>query len=106
MATQKRETVLDFQRCLNQEVSVKFTGGREIVGILRGHDSLLNFVLDDCKEHLRDPADPYKILPTTRHLGRTVCRGGGVLCVIPTLGMTEMDDPFSRAPVDAPVSDD
>ena|SRR3989338_2303474 len=95
MSAPKRETVLDFQRCLNQEVSVKFSGGREIVGILRGHDSLLNFVLDDCKEYLRDPSDPYKLLPTTRYLGRTVCRGGGVLYVIPTQGMTEMDDPFS-----------
>jgi U6 snRNA-associated Sm-like protein LSm7 len=101
MAQPKRDTVLDFQRCLHQEVTVKFTGGREIVGIMRGYDSLLNFVLDDCREYLRDPADPYKLLPTTRHLGRTVCRGGGVLYVMPTAGVHDIPDPFAETPADS-----
>jgi U6 snRNA-associated Sm-like protein LSm7 len=32
---------------------VKFQGGREVVGNLKGFDQLVNLVLDDCVEYLR-----------------------------------------------------
>ncbi len=32
---------------------VKCVGGRELQGILRGYDELVNLVLDDCDEFLR-----------------------------------------------------
>lgn len=32
---------------------VKFAGGREVDGILKGFDKLDNLVLDDCVEYLR-----------------------------------------------------
>ena len=43
-----------------------------MTGILKGYDPLLNLVLDETKEWLRDPFDPYKITgrvtaPLTSH---------------------------------------
>ena len=39
-------------------VRVKFTGGREVTGVLKGYDQLLNLVLDDVREPLRGPSQP------------------------------------------------
>ena len=50
---------------------MKFVGGREVVGILKGADPICNLVLDDAIEFLRgifcwelnivDHKDPYKV---------------------------------------------
>lgn len=32
---------------------MKFQGGREVVGNLKGFDQLVNLVLDDCVEYMR-----------------------------------------------------
>merc|ERR1712032_1600059 len=69
------KSVLDLERYLNQPVKVKFSGGREVKGILKGHDAVANLVLDDVQEYLRDPEDPYKIADETRNLGLVVARG-------------------------------
>eukprot|EP00435_Cladocopium_sp_Y103_P031735 s210_g8.t1 len=69
------KSVLDLERYLNQPVKVKFTGGREVKGILKGHDAVANLVLDDVQEYLRDPEDPYKVSDETRSLGLVVARG-------------------------------
>ena len=42
--------------------------------MLKGYDALLNLVLDDTKEFLKDPDDLYKLLDETRSLGLTVSR--------------------------------
>jgi U6 snRNA-associated Sm-like protein LSm7 len=34
-------------------IRVKFSGGREAAGVLKGYDPLLNLVLDDTTEYLR-----------------------------------------------------
>ena len=34
-------------------VRVKCLGGRELQGILRGYDDLVNLVLDECDEYIR-----------------------------------------------------
>ena len=39
-----------------------------VTGVLKGFDPLLNLVLDETKEWLRDPFDPYKITGPTPHL--------------------------------------
>lgn len=77
-----------------QEVRVKFTGGREVTGVLKGFDKLLNLVLDDTKEYLKDPEDPYKLLDDTRALGLTVCRGTTVMLICPAEGFEEIANPF------------
>jgi U6 snRNA-associated Sm-like protein LSm7 len=93
--TTKKENILDFSQYLNKEVIVKFTGGREVKGILRGYDTLVNLVLDGTVEYLRDLDDPYKLTGETRSLGLVVCRGGGVMCVYPSEGTQEIPNPFT-----------
>ncbi len=45
----------DIKRWIGQRVIVKFVGGREVTGLLRGYDTLVNLVLDECVETIRDP---------------------------------------------------
>jgi small nuclear ribonucleoprotein (snRNP)-like protein len=38
---------------IDAKVHVKCLGGREIVGVLKGYDELVNLVLDDADEYIR-----------------------------------------------------
>jgi len=76
---------------------VKFSGGREVTGVLLGFDQLLNLVLDQTKENIRDPFDPYKTTNVTRSLGLIVCRGPAVIVVSPVVGSEEISNPFIKA---------
>jgi small nuclear ribonucleoprotein (snRNP)-like protein len=38
---------------MQQNIRVKFQGGREVTGILKGFDKLLNLVLDETIEYMR-----------------------------------------------------
>jgi U6 snRNA-associated Sm-like protein LSm7 len=38
---------------MNKAVRVKFAGGREVTGVLKGFDQLMNLVLDDTEETLQ-----------------------------------------------------
>ena len=89
-----KELILDLTKHLDKKVSVKFQGGREVVGILKGYDPLVNIVLDETVEYIRDPSDPYRLTKQTRNLGLTVCRGTAVMLVCPTEGMEEIANPF------------
>ncbi|CAK9040254.1 unnamed protein product [Durusdinium trenchii] len=91
------KSVLDLERYLNQPVKVKFTGGREVKGILKGHDAVANLVLDDVQEYLRDPEDPYKVSDETRTLGLVVARGTSVMLICPVDGTEEIANPFASA---------
>ena len=62
----KKESILDLTKFLEKPVRVKFAGRREASGILKGFDPLLNIVLDNTIEYLRDPDDPYKLTEDTR----------------------------------------
>ena len=89
----------------------------QVVGVLKGYDALLNLVrappsraparpaacpaamapvqvLDETKEFLKDPDDPYKLLDESRPMGLTVCRGTSVMLVCPTDGYEEIENPF------------
>ena len=57
-------------------------------------DALLNLVLDETREYLKDPDDPYRLLDETRSLGLTVCRGTAVTLVCPADGFEEIANPF------------
>eukprot|EP00474_Spongospora_subterranea_P009437 CRZ09895.1 hypothetical protein [Spongospora subterranea] len=92
----KKESVLDLNKNLDQAVRVKFTGGREVTGILKGYDPLVNIVLDETLEFLRDPEDPYRLTDQTRSLGLTVCRGSAVMLIAPVDGTEEIDNPFQQ----------
>merc|ERR1711881_243402 len=91
------KSVLDLERYLNQPIKVKFSGGREVKGILKGHDTVANLVLDDVQEYLRDPEDPYKVIDETRSLGLVVARGTSVMLICPVDGTEEIANPFAAA---------
>eukprot|EP00127_Corallochytrium_limacisporum_P000814 Clim_evm100s25 gene=Clim_evmTU100s25 len=91
---QEKKVVLDLSKYFGQRVKVKFAGGREVDGLLKGYDTLMNLVIDDCVEYLRDPEDPYTLTGETRKLGLTVCRGPTVVWVCPLDGFEEISNPF------------
>lgn len=69
-------------------------GGREASGVLKGYDPLLNLVLDNTQEYLRDTEEPYKMCDDTRSLGLVVCRGTSVVLICPQDGMESIQNPF------------
>jgi U6 snRNA-associated Sm-like protein LSm7 len=94
---QSKRDILDLTRHVDKRVHVKFQGGREVTGTLRGYDQLVNIVLDDTVEHLRDPARPEVVTNKTRHLGLVVCRGNSVTLVCPADGLIETSNPYAEA---------
>ncbi|XP_006815876.1 U6 snRNA-associated Sm-like protein LSm7 [Saccoglossus kowalevskii] len=90
----KKESILDLSKFIDKPIRVKFQGGREASGILKGYDPLLNLVIDGTTEFVRDPDDPYKLLEETRQLGLVVCRGTSVVLICPADGMEAIANPF------------
>lgn len=73
---------------------MKCLGGRELRGALRGYDELVNLVLDECEEFIRDADDPERVTSETRKLGLVVIRGTQVSLVSPEEGTEEIANPF------------
>jgi U6 snRNA-associated Sm-like protein LSm7 len=104
MATSKpasdraRPNVIDLEKHVDKRIRVKFAGGREVVGTLKGFDGLVNIVLDDCTEYMRDPTDLNQLLEpvSTRPLGLVVCRGTNLTVVAPDEGFTAIANPFTE----------
>ncbi|GMT24374.1 hypothetical protein PFISCL1PPCAC_15671, partial [Pristionchus fissidentatus] len=93
----KKESIVDLSKFLDKKVRVKFQGGREATGVLKGYDQLLNLVLDGAVEHLRDAEDPTIIGDETRNLGLIVARGTAITVVAPSDGMEQIPNPFQNA---------
>mmetsp|Transcript_24362 Transcript_24362/g.36091 ORF Transcript_24362/g.36091 Transcript_24362/m.36091 type:complete len:105 (+) Transcript_24362:158-472(+) len=93
----KKESILELTKMIDARVHVKCLGGREVVGTLKGYDELVNLVLDDADEYLRDSEDPDKITDRKRKLGLVVVRGTQVSLVSPQEGMEEIANPFIAA---------
>jgi U6 snRNA-associated Sm-like protein LSm7 len=67
---------------------------------------MVNIVLDDTKEFLRDPTDhnkllwapdpqnPHSLVQVTRNLGIVVCRGTSIMYLCPVEGTEEIENPF------------
>lgn len=83
----KRESIIDLSKFLEKQIRVKFQGGRETSGKLKGFDQQLNLVLDDAIEYMKDSDE-------TRKLGRVVCRGQAVTIVCPQDGHEIIQNPF------------
>lgn len=68
MSEKSAEVVFDLLKYLDQRVRVRFQGGREVDGLLKGYDKLDNLVLDECVEYLRGACVlacvPSVIIPT------------------------------------------
>ncbi|KNZ62440.1 small nuclear ribonucleoprotein [Puccinia sorghi] len=105
----KREAILDLAKFADKRVRVKFMGGREITGILKGYDQLLNLVMDEVEEIMRVaeegslasnsiPAEPEGATvtspPKTRSLGLAVIRGTSLVVINPVDGYEEIANPF------------
>ena len=93
-AAPRKDSILELAKMMDATVRVKCLGGRELQGILRGYDDLVNLVLDDCDEFLRDPDDPQRVTDNTRKLGLVVVRGTQVSLVAPQDGVEEIANPF------------
>jgi len=85
----KREAILDLSKYVNENIRVKFTGGREVTGVLKGFDQLLNLVLDDVQEIFQTESEQ-----TTRSLGLVVLRGPTITLLSPVDGHEEISNPF------------
>ncbi|KAJ3143366.1 Sm-like protein lsm7 [Geranomyces variabilis] len=94
---QKKESILDLGKYMDKKIHVKYTGGREVIGTLKGYDQLLNLVLDDTEEFLRDPENDMRIGDRKRTLGLVVCRGTAIIVVAPVDGTEEIANPFNQA---------
>ncbi|KAI9759693.1 MAG: Sm-like protein lsm7 [Chaenotheca gracillima] len=86
----KKENILDLTKYMDKEINVKFNGGREVVGTLKGYDQLMNLVLDDVKELLRDDEGN----ESSRPLGLIVARGTLLVLISPLDGSEEIANPF------------
>lgn len=73
-----------------------FFSPRIVTGTLKGYDPLMNLVLDEVKETMRDDAGN----ETTRPLGLTVARGTMIVLIAPTDGSEEIANPFAPAAED------
>ncbi|GAA5889375.1 hypothetical protein JCM16303_005368 [Sporobolomyces ruberrimus] len=92
----RREAILDLSKYVDKKIRVKFTGGREVVGTLKGYDQLLNLVMDDLEETLRDPETGLPAVPEqTRSLGLAVLRGTSLVVLSPVDGSEEIANPFA-----------
>lgn len=49
----KKDSIMELAKMMDATVKVKCLGGRELKGVLRGYDDLVNLVLDECEEYLR-----------------------------------------------------
>lgn len=90
-----RTVILDLAKHADNMVHVKLAGGRQVRGILKGWDPLVNLVLDDAVEEMRDPLDPYRQSGKERKLGLLVARGTSVMTISPASGMHQLiENPF------------
>lgn len=90
----KKDAILDLSKYLDKAVIIRFSGGREITGLLKGYDQLMNLVVDETKEKLRDPDDENVLLDKTRDLGTVVVRGPLLQSIAPVDGTEEIANPF------------
>jgi len=88
----KKENILDLNKYMDKQLTVKFAQGREVIGTLKGYDQLMNLVLDEAKEILRDDEGNEK----TRNLGLLVARGTLLVLISPIDGKEEIANPFAN----------
>ncbi|KAJ5040731.1 U6 snRNA-associated Sm-like protein LSm7 [Bipolaris maydis] len=75
---------------MDKQITVKFSGGREVIGTLKGYDQLMNLVLDEVKEALTDEHGNIRY----RKLGLIVARGTLLVVISPVDGSEEIANPF------------
>ena len=91
--SRRSKNILDLTDKVDKKVRVTFQGGREVVGVLKGYDEMVNLVLEESVEFLKDGSK-------ARNLGRVVCRGPQVTLVSPEEGFEQIENPFEVAEED------
>ncbi|KAJ0339398.1 hypothetical protein COL922a_004511 [Colletotrichum nupharicola] len=86
----KKENILDLSKYMDKQITVKFNGG--LTGTLKGYDALMNLVLDEVQEVMRDEEGN----ETTRSLGLVVARGTLLVLVSPVDGSESIANPFAQ----------
>ncbi|KAF7533647.1 hypothetical protein G7054_g6902 [Neopestalotiopsis clavispora] len=92
----KKENILDLGKYMDKRITVKFNGGRECTGTLKGYDALMNLVLDEVQEVVRDDEGN----ESTRPLGLVVARGTLLVVISPVDGSEEIQNPFAEVTED------
>ena len=77
----KRTSIINLSEYVDETINVKFVGGREITGTLKGADPVCNLVLDDSYEYYRDPTTEQIDYTLKRYLGIMIARGQTVLSI-------------------------
>ena len=92
----KKDSVIsaDLHKFLEKRIRVKFQGGREVAGVLKGYDTVLNLVLDGTVDYLRNPKDLNSLSGETRELGICVCKGATILLLCPADSIEAIPNPF------------
>ena len=90
----KRKQILDLKGQLGKKVRVTFQGGREVVGVLKGYDDMVNMVLEDCVEYLLDETTG-NIGNMARNIPNLICRGPQVTLVAPEEGFGQISNSFA-----------
>lgn len=85
----KKEAILDLTKYIDQKIRVKFAGGREVFGTLKGFDQLMNLVMDQVVESLRD--EDGNVTDKTRELGLVVLRGTALTVINPADGFESIE---------------
>ncbi|KAJ1984563.1 U6 snRNP-associated protein Lsm7 [Dimargaris cristalligena] len=93
----KRNPILDLSKYSDKKITVKFMGGREVTGLLKGYDQLLNLVLDQAEEVIKAPEGEESAEPQVRQIGLMVCRGPAVITIAPVDGSSMIANPFLAA---------
>ncbi|KAF2277228.1 U6 snRNA-associated Sm-like protein LSm7 [Westerdykella ornata] len=86
----KKENILDLGKYMDKQITVKFSGGREVIGTLKGYDQLMNLVLDEVREAMTDEEGNVRY----RKLGLIVARGTLLVVISPVDGSEEISNPF------------
>ncbi|KAK6197450.1 U6 snRNA-associated Sm-like protein LSm7 [Scheffersomyces amazonensis] len=98
----KREAILDLGKYKDQGIRVKFIGGRQITGILKGFDQLMNLVLEQVEETLRDEDDDTVLTDKVRKFdGLVVVRCTSLLTISPVDGSEIIENPYAPVEVEA-----
>mmetsp|Transcript_5670 Transcript_5670/g.17108 ORF Transcript_5670/g.17108 Transcript_5670/m.17108 type:complete len:80 (+) Transcript_5670:111-350(+) len=65
-----KQSAVELAKFVDKGVHVKLSGGREVSGVLKGYDQLLNMVLDEAVEYLRGKLPRLNVQRTTFSPGR------------------------------------
>ncbi len=90
-----KESVINLAPYVDKKIRVKFVGGREVIGILKGADPICNLVLDETVEFLIDSKTGF-LSNKERELGILIARGTSVLAICDENGFGEVANPYAE----------